>query len=1457
MGQLWQIASVFLALGLAVEQALANTDSAIAITRVQRPTTCPATCSSYDPNEWYVYSSASRVAMCNQTMLLDFNIFNELNNSQTHSTIRTCISEDLDSLQGGSQGLLDSQTYKTSATYEIGSWGSSGSSSDFEDASALLQDLESYMTGNLQKSILFGYFNGIAAGVYLGEDLARAENVEFAMQKMMNTSEGSSYSAAALQYCGSTASTTMGIAIDFTGDLSAVQQHVQTWHQGACVSGFDEEKSGLFSAWVAKNSSSTATAKTNSTILSRSIQRSGSKHVSSAHSSHYFERRSTCSYVEVVSGDSCASLVTECDITDAEFYEYNTASDLCSTLAVGQYVCCSSGSLADNTPSAYANGTCYTYNVESGDSCSSIASEYDITVDDIDSYNNETWAWYGCDDLQAGESICLSTGNPPYPLSVANAVCGPQVNGTVFNSTDSETWGALNPCPLNACCDIWGECGTTPFTAMIPVLPQELLGQQLQAQMDMDASSIDTSTWTHVNFAFGNIASDFSINTDGMEDMFSQFVALSGVKRMMSFGGWDFSTDTDTYMIFREGTAAANRATLVQNIVDFLDDTGLDGVDFDWEYPGEPDIAGIPAGSSDEGDNYLAFLQDMRAALPSDAVLSITAPSSYWYLKQFPIKEISETVDFINYMTYDLHGTLDLGDAYAQWGCTAGDCLFSHINMTETMWALSMITKAGVSTNQIMVGVSSYGRSFQMTEAGCTASDCTWSTGGAAGPCTDTVGYISNAEMNEILASDSTAVATSDDVSDYLVYNSTQWVGYMTNSTKASRQAMYETYNFAGTAEWAIDLEQFWPFSNSSSGEAAGESGGQPETISVDPTIWSEPTPVVSCSAPCYMIMPPQSLTSETVISFPPWNTHVTWRATETSTTTLVDGYVDTFSVYSTYVVPTQITIAPVTTSLINMWNQPITPGQTVVYQTSSVEPSPFAITYTPTVGGNTTVIGGTTSTIPAVSYSSGNLTYFSASWTGVFGGTTSVYDGTTLSPTITTVTPHPYPTTTNTPDPEINTKKTTFKATSTGESGPKCTSSLLEVCGSSCDLFCFGGCPLCPPGFGLGSGGGGSGSGAGGAGDDSDSETTATETTSGIIATVTLSAAGDISDDIMEMRPTTTDALTYLEAIETQEASQINRLYGTIIVTPTPAATSTYSAAAATSSSGPLCTAEQDPDGGDDDTFCVCSGSSEHITTMSGSDICGYTVLPTMTTSDPYPYTFTDLYGDIVACASEGRVNDGYSEIPYCSGSRTTLWLNTTQFPYPYTFTYFNGEVVACATEGFVNDGVTEVAYCKGSSTVMVSATATATAESYPWAIWREYEYDEACVGSDCTASLDGVEAYGGVYEKSKLCDAKSEYLEEVYDPVNKDYPGGMSDHILFKDGICGSGVEYWCNVSSSDSNKWNCADADGGNTGECTYVTYDADSTPDKYCYVTGGDDAYYMIGNCTGPWDCDSSS
>lgn len=49
----------------------------------------------------------------------------------------------------------------------------------------------------------------------------------------------------------------------------------------------------------------------------------------------------------------------------------------------------------------------------------------------------------------------------------------------------------------------------------------------------------------------------------------------------------------------------------------------------------------------------------MKRKLSDGMTLSIAAPASYWYLKAFPIKNMAEELDYIVYMTYDLHGEMN------------------------------------------------------------------------------------------------------------------------------------------------------------------------------------------------------------------------------------------------------------------------------------------------------------------------------------------------------------------------------------------------------------------------------------------------------------------------------------------------------------------------------------------------------------------------------------------------------------------------------------------------------------------------------------------------------------------------------------------------------------------------------------------------------------------------------
>lgn len=380
------------------------------------------------------------------------------------------------------------------------------------------------------------------------------------------------------------------------------------------------------------------------------------------------------------------------------------------------------------------------------------------TAAKLEELNNKSWGWAGCDYLQLDQKICLSKGDPPMPSPIKNAICGPQVPGTQRpnNKTDIKD---LNPCPLNVCCNVWGQCGTTddfcvkspadtgaPGTtkpgknSCISSCGMEITNNdkgpaefrkiayfeawnRKRPCLHMDVTDIDKTKFTHIHFAFPDITRDFNVNITSYKDQFDKLKSMTGIKRIVSLGGWAFSTEAPTYTIFRDGVTEANRATLANNVAAFVNEHGIDGIDFDWEYPAAPDIPGIPAGNIEAGKQYLEFLKLVKRRLPNKQV-AIAAPASYWYLKGFPIADMAGVVDYIVYMTYDLHGQWDYGNKWSSAGCDDGNCLRSHINSTETKNTLAMITKAGVPSHKVVVGITSYGRSFHMAKAGCTGPDC-------------------------------------------------------------------------------------------------------------------------------------------------------------------------------------------------------------------------------------------------------------------------------------------------------------------------------------------------------------------------------------------------------------------------------------------------------------------------------------------------------------------------------------------------------------------------------------------------------------------------------------------------------------------------------------------------------------------------------------------------------------
>lgn len=61
------------------------------------------------------------------------------------------------------------------------------------------------------------------------------------------------------------------------------------------------------------------------------------------------------------------------------------------------------------------------------------------------------------------------------------------------------------------------------------------------------------------------------------------FLEQAGFNKVFSLGGWSFSTKLATYSIFCDAVAPSNQDTFVANIVSFVTEYDLDGIDIDWE----------------------------------------------------------------------------------------------------------------------------------------------------------------------------------------------------------------------------------------------------------------------------------------------------------------------------------------------------------------------------------------------------------------------------------------------------------------------------------------------------------------------------------------------------------------------------------------------------------------------------------------------------------------------------------------------------------------------------------------------------------------------------------------------------------------------------------------------------------------------------------------------------------
>jgi chitinase len=368
---------------------------------------CPATCSEAGiaPTNWTVYHDANRLSACNETMLLDFAVYNPLNDPETQVRIRACTADANTDVQSLSQSttaascISHNSTAPLQATLQLGSLAGSGLGSTAEvlDATQNLAKRLIYVPKSCDSTVNFAYSGQSVVAVYAGAEIQSQGIATTVLQQFIKHLQTSPVSGNTfLQLCGTSdrgSDYAMGIMASTNASLALAQSAVKMWHDGKCLTSDDATTPWSNVTILAPTPSSQGNSTSHTTPVSRAIR-----------------PRATCSTIQVVSGDGCASLASKCGITAAQFTTYNPSSTLCSTLSVGESVCCSAGTLPDFSPQPNPDGSCATYLVVSGDYCSAIAASHSITIAEIEQFNNETWGWTGCDNLQVGVNMCLSTG---------------------------------------------------------------------------------------------------------------------------------------------------------------------------------------------------------------------------------------------------------------------------------------------------------------------------------------------------------------------------------------------------------------------------------------------------------------------------------------------------------------------------------------------------------------------------------------------------------------------------------------------------------------------------------------------------------------------------------------------------------------------------------------------------------------------------------------------------------------------------------------------------------------------------------------------------------------------------------------------------------------------------------------------------------------------------------------
>jgi chitinase len=186
--------------------------------------------------------------------------------------------------------------------------------------------------------------------------------------------------------------------------------------------------------------------------------------------------------------------------------------------------------------------------------------------------------------------------------------------------------------------------------------------------------------------------------------------------------------------------------------------------------------------------------------------ITFTAPSSFWYLRWFDLPNMIKYADWINLMTYDLHGVWDAINPI-------GSIVQAHTNLTEIKLATELFWRVNIPPAKIVMGFGFYGRSFTLADPTCTKPGCPFKGASKPGPCTKAGGVLAYYEIMAIVKGTPikkrAAITPTHDkanAANYFTFDNDQWVSYDDAVTFKEKVDWANSVGLGGGLIWASDL---------------------------------------------------------------------------------------------------------------------------------------------------------------------------------------------------------------------------------------------------------------------------------------------------------------------------------------------------------------------------------------------------------------------------------------------------------------------------------------------------------------------------------------------------------------------------------------------------------------------------------------------------------------------------